>query len=430
MKTKQFLSIFFLILLSAFSSKAFENDPQSICLRPGTNELYIGGEFNYLMVIDASTGASIRQLSIPKEALAVAFNKNADKLIITESNKVHWLDPATGEILQSMDLDDPYVKEGSPYIVSIKSFWDKAVTLHSLEDGSPISTFSFDFEPLHVGFNESFTELIVLGNEADIEEENKLIKQEVQETEGYDVYVKTFVEQQADGKGSRFKVIDIASETTKLDVVIPYTTAKTYSLLISKYAESYYVLGFDIFIKIDAAGSAYPILVSNSGFSYASGCSKDGKTIYSGSMNSLCMYDCSTAKYFEMQMGETDAAYAQEFFITADKVYLLNEDLNVHICSTKGVKSKTVVAEVVSADGFAVYYYNGYVKKEKRDEEAAPINAALKSKGLGTIDLESAIGESKFLVAVFQSKKEALEFVESIDNEVDYSLEVLPYKKN
>lgn len=89
---------------------------------------------------------------------------------------------------------------------------------------------------------------------------------------------------------------------------------------------------------------------------------------------------------------------------------------------------KRLKIENSSAEGFGIYYYNGFTKKEARDAEATIINTALKAHDRETIDLESAIGKSDFLIGIFQTIEEAEAFAKEIDDKgLKYITKVAPY---
>lgn len=428
MKTKNIIYGLLLLLFTGIHANAFENDPQAICLRPGTNELYVGGEFKTVMVIDAETGKSIRQFDIPEISLGFTFTKDGQRLLVADDNHVYYLNPETGEQLQSLEIRGPKLFGNSPYFISLDDFWANEITVYNVENGNPMFKYECPYTPLSVGFNTDNTELIIISREMDIKKENALIQKEVIPVDGYDVYNRKFTEQQKDGKGSAFTVIDIQNNVVKIDATLPYTPSNSFAYLMSKYNDFYYILGFDMMIKIDNEGKAYPIEPKKSGFAYASGNSADGRYIYYGGMNELNVFDCSTGTQFEFGMNEKEAAYAQEFYISPYKLYLLNNDLNVHVCTLKGVRQKTLVIEQISEGGFAVYYYNGFFKKEDRDKEAKIINAALADLGREPIDLEMSTGDSNFLLGVFETKAEADKFQQTIDeNGVQYLSKVAPY---
>lgn len=421
--------ILFSLVLSTTLSFAFDNDPQAIALRPGKNELFIGGEFAQIVVIDATSGEHLRQISIPKKAMELSFTKDGSKLLVSDHSQVLYINPESGEIIQEVNIKGAHLFPNSPYIVSYLWYMNKTVTVYGVEDASPLYSFESPNPVEEAGFNSDFTELMIIGRSMDITGEGKLIQKKVEKRDDYDPFNRQFVGQQDDGKGSSFTVISIPENKIKLDVIIPYSPSSSFDFNVSKYKDDYYVLTFDMLIKINKDGLAFPIELANSSFVYVSGNSPDHKILYFGDMGTLSTFDCSTGAHFTMDMGESDKSYAAAYCATSDKVYALNQAMEVHVTNAKAVKQKTLVAKMKSDSGFAVYYLNGFTKKEARDAEASIINNVLTELDLPTIDLESAIGDSNFLLGVFQSQEEAKAFQQRIDDDgLKYGTKVKVYE--
>lgn len=422
--------ILFSLFLSASISFSFDNDPQAIALRPGTNELFIGGEFSQIIVIDATSGEHVRQISVPEKAMELTFTKDGSKLLVSDDDQVLYINPDNGEVLQTLSIRGAHLFPNAPYFVSYLWYMNKTITVYDVEDASPLYSFESPNEIESAGFNSDFTELLIFGRSMDISSESKLIHKKVEKREDYDPFNQTLVEQQNDGKGSGFTVISIPENKIKLDVILPYTPSSSFAFNLSKYQEDYFAIGFDLLIKITKDGLAFPIELANSSFVYAAGNSPDQKIIYFGAMGDLNTYDCSTGAHFKMDMGEAESSYAAAYCTTSDKVYALNQALQVHVTNAKAVKQKTLEAKMKSDSGFGVYYTNGFAKKEARDKEASIINNVLAELGLPQIDLESSIGDSNFLLGVFQSQEEAEAFQQRIDDDgLQYITKVKVYEE-
>lgn len=407
-----------LVLVVSFYSSllfAFDNDPQAIALRPGKNELFIGGEFSQIVVIDATSGEHLRQISVPEKAMELSFTKDGSKLLVSDDDRVLYINPDNGEVLQTLSIRGAHLFQNAPYFVSYLWYMNKTITVYDVEDASPLYSFESPNEIEYTGFNSDFTELMIFGRSMDISGEGKLVQQKVEERDDYDPFNKALVEQQSDGKGSGFTVISIPENKIKLNVIVPYTPSSSFAFNLTQYKDDYYAIGFEMLIKINKDGLAFPIELANSSFVYAAGNSPDQKIIYFGAMGDLNTYDCSTGTHFKMDMGEAESSYAADYYTTNDKVYALNQALQVHVTNAKAVKQKTLEARMKSDSGFGVYYYNGFTKKEARDKEASIINNVLAELGLPQIDLESSIGDSNFLLGVFQSQEEAEAFQQRID---------------
>lgn len=391
--------------------------------------MFIGGEFAQIVVIDATSGEHLRQISIPNKAMELSFTKDGSKLLVSDHSQVLYINPESGEIVQEVNVKGARLFQNSPYFISYLWYMNKTITVYDAEDASPLYAFESPHEIEHVGFNSDFTELIVVGRSMDISGENKLIQKKVEKREDYDPFNQQFVGQQDDGKGAGFTVISIPENKIKLDVILPYSPSSSFAFNVSKYKDDYYVLTFDMLLKITKDGLAFPIELANSSFVYASGSSPDHKILYFGDMGTLSTFDCSTGAHFTMDMGESDKSYAAAYCATSDKVYALNQAMEVHVTNAKAVKQKTLVAKMKSDNGSAVYYLNGFTKKEARDAEASIINNVLTELDLPTIDLESAIGDSNFLLGVFQSQEEAKAFQQSIDDDgLKYGTKVKVYE--
>jgi hypothetical protein len=424
---KTILSI--LLLLSSFSLFSFDNDPQAIALRPGSNELFIGGEFNTIIVLDATSGSNIRQIEVPEKAMEISFNADGSILLVSDYNQVLFYNPETGEKLQTVAIEGAHLFPNSPYFINYQWYRNNTLIVYSVEDASPMYSFENKNPIEYASFNADFSELMIVGRAMDISGEGKLLQKKVEKREGFDPFNNELVKQQNDGKGSSFTVISISGNKTLLDVTIPYTASTSFAFSLTKYKDDYYAIGFDMFIKITKEGLAWPIELANSSFAYAAGASPDQKIIYFGAMGKINTYDCSTGTHFEMDLDESDPSYAAAYACTSEKVYALNNNMEVHTTNPKGVKQKTVKVRMTSENGFAVYYYNGFTKKEARDKEALIINNVLAEMGLPAIDLESSTGDSDFLLGVFQSQEEAEAFQRRIDDDgLQYITQVKAYQ--
>lgn len=429
MKTQKLIFSAILALFTFQSANAFDNELTSICHRPGTDELYAGGEFNTIFVVNKMTGVTTRQIKIDTKVLDLQFNQSGSKLIYHDGSKVHMLNPETGEELYSFKASGIQLFENSPYMVDADWIFTGAVTVYSTEDGSPIFDIKPDFKVLKVGLNEKRDQLIIVGREMEIKNEKGLVQEKVELEEGYNVYNKAYVNQQEDEKGMGFLVIDLTTKAQILNVILPYSTSASFGTSISKYKDNYYISGWDVLLRIDATGKAFPISSDKATFAYATNVAGSGQYILVTSTKDGFIYNCETKAIFGFDAKEdSEFSYSKDISYNGEEVYLLAADYTIAVMNTKGMVQKRIKIQNNSAEGFGIYYYNGFTKKEARDAEAAIINATLSKHGRETIDLESAIGKSDFLVGIFQTVEEAEKFAKEMDdNGLQYITKIAPY---
>ena len=416
-----------LIITASFG---FENDLTSICERPGTDELFVGGEFKTVLVVDKNTGTALRQLKLEDNVLDMQFSPDGKNFITFDGGKVHFFNPETGEETYFFKASGIRLIQNSPYIIEADWIFSKSVKLYSTEDGSQIYSMKPEFSILSAGLSPDFTELIILGKDMDIKKEKSLINVEIEKDEGYNVYNKAYVEQQQDSRGSAFMVVDIQSKTSKIDVEIPYTTSASFAISISKFGSNYYIVGWDIFIKIDNEGKAFPIASDDATFAYAAGTSLDGKQVFVASTEDGFMYNCETENQVKFDASESfESAYSVDFLQVGDLIYMLNKDYSISVLNKKGMVVKRLKIENAtgSGKGFKLLYYNGFTKKEARDKEAAIINGVLKDLEMEPIDLETAIGESDFFLGEFKLQEDAKLMVDMLNaNGLQYLVKIAP----
>ncbi|MEX1003017.1 MAG: hypothetical protein WDZ35_12945 [Crocinitomicaceae bacterium] len=425
MKKYTTLLVFCALFLNVWS---FENDLSSICVHPTSKEIYVGGEFKTIFVLDAKSGTTIRQIKLEHIVKDLQFSPDGKHLIAYDGRVVHFLNPKTNEETYSHKGTNVQLFENAPYYIEADWIFSKSIKVYSTADGSQVMSVKPDFDLLDASFDPEFKELIILGRSMEIKGEKGLITTEVEEMEGYNVYNKAYVEQQSDKKGSGFMVVDIASKETKLDVILPYETGKSFGLSISKYKEDYYLACWDLFLKVDKAGKAYPISIEEATFAYATNHSSDGKLIFVSSTKDGYVFNCETQNIITFDAREkNEFSYTVDFTQHGDDFYMLSKDYTVNVLNEKGMVIKRMKIDNSSENGFGIFYYNGFSKKEDRDKEAAIINEVRKTYGLDPIDLENGIGDSDFLIGTFDTTEAAEKFKSEIKKKgLSYLTKIVP----
>jgi len=415
------------VLLSSVWTLAFEYDLRAICKNPQANELFVGGEFNTILVIDEQTGNEIRRFATTFDCIDLQFSQDGKTLLAAASDYVYLLNPETGEQTAKVKAAGARLFENAPYFIDADWIFTKAVKVYSSNDGSQQFVYTPEYRPLDAGFNADYTELIVLGKEEEIKGEKKLIQTKIEEADGYNVYNKAYVDQQADDKGAGFTVIDMGSKQVKLDVKIPYATAKSYGLSISKFGDNYYVAAWDIFIKIDKAGNAFPLETNEATFAYAVNSTFDSKHIVVASTRSGYVYDCSSEQFISFDCSDGGGfAYSTDITELNGTTYMLNKDYSICQLNDKGMVKKTIQICNELSGKIAVYYRNGYSKKEDRDKEAAIINNLLTAKGQTAVDLENQSSDY-VQIGIFENVRIAQEYVKALDDAgLNYAVSIAP----
>ncbi len=400
-----------LISLSFSITFAFDNDLTSICMRPNSEEMYVGGEFKTIFVINKKTGEEIRRLTLETKTLDLQFSQDGKNLIVFDGNKVMFLNPETGEQTYFVKGSTVRLFENAPYFIDADWIFTQSVIVYSTEDGSQVFKYKPEFKTLDAGFSPDFKELIILGRSMDIKGEKGLVQTKVEEAERYNVYNKAYLEQQNDKKGSGFEVIDMTSKQSKLKVEIPYETAKSFGLSISKYKENYFISCWDMLLKIDSDGKAFPIECDDASFAYATNSIANASKIVVSSTKKGIVYNCENGSFVTFDARDNNEfAYSTDITFDNDLVYMLNKDFTISILNEKAMVVNRYKIDNSTGKGFGVYYYNGYNKKEARDKEAAIINEALSNYDLPAIDLEQHIGSGDVLIGTFETIEKAEEF--------------------
>ncbi|HLP11781.1 MAG TPA: hypothetical protein VK177_07570 [Flavobacteriales bacterium] len=427
-----------IVILSAFligitnDSYAFKGDLTQLVKRPGKNELYVCGEFKTVFVLDAKTGETIRTFSVDEAGItSLQFTPDGSILLAANYNTVHLLDPNTGSKLKSIKGANFILSQAGKYIINMDR-WGKKVQLLNSSDGTIINTIACDFEPVYASLSPESDKLYIMGNAQEIKNEKSLLTQEVKAVAGYNTYNKAFMDQQADKKGAAFLEVDVNSFKAKPVVMIPYTPGmSTFGKLISAYNTNIYIMSFEMFIKVDKSGKAYPMETDLSNFAYAAENTSTGRYIVNASGLKGFIYDCETNKYASYNAADfMSSVYAMDICTSNDTIYLLGSDYTILTMDTKGnVYKKFRLSNPGEGIKFGTYYTNGYTTKELRDKEALIVNTLLKEKSLPEIDLETSLsnGDKEPLIGAFSTYEEASDFVKELkERKLNYVVKIYP----
>ena len=407
---KKILSLAILIV-ALTTTFAFENDLTSVCIRPGTDEMFVGGEFKTIFVINKTTGAEVRRLSVEKRVLDMQCSQDGKTLLVYDGQQVMLLNPETGEQTYSLKGSRIRLFENAPYFIDSDLNYSGSVVVYSTVDGSQVFKYTPTFKPLDASFDADFKELIILGSSMEIKGEKNLITTKIEEGEGYNVYNKAYVEQQNDKKGSGFEVIDMTTKKSIINVEIPYKTAKSFGLSVSKYKDNYYISCWDMLLKISKEGMASPISSREATFAYATNALQRGKNILVSSTKKGYVFDCESEQFISFDARENNEfAYSTDITFDESLVYMLNKDFTISVLNEKSMVVNNFKIDNSNGKGFGIYYYNGFTKKEARDKEAAIINSVRETYQMEPIDLEAHIGDDNLLIGTFDTIEAAEKF--------------------
>ena len=412
------------------SASAFEYDITTICKHPNQPLLYIGGTFNTILIVNESDGTPKNQIDIDYHVEEMEFTFDGSELMVFDGSTVHFLNPETGEQNRYFSAEDVHFYEGAPYFTDV-SWMDNQVKVYSAKDGSLIGTINTEFPPLDAGFNADFSELIILGLDREIEKEKSLITEEVEEIDGYNCFNSAYLKQQKDGRGSDLLVYEISSMTQKMAAVLPYKTSNNFDLTITGFGGNYYIGCWDMLIRVDSDGKAYPIQPEEGSFTYASSASADGKWMVTASSSNGTIVNCETGKYQHFDVKTKFAAPTNaDITISGDDIYMISDDYSITKMNTLGQASRNYRLSKTMGAGYGVYYYNGKNAGAERDSENEIINKALAARSMESIDLNEA-GSSRYVqIGTFETLESAEQFMDELgDAGLNYTTVYAPVKK-
>jgi hypothetical protein len=326
MKNRKIKSVIFLLAISiSFQLNAFNGDLRTIIKRPNKNELFVAGEFKTMFVIDSKTGKTKRTFLTKKGAVKLAFNKGGDFLLADNGGSVQFLDPENGELKKTISGNSFCLFNNGSYIISIDSY-GKKVNVYSSLDGTLLFTQVCEFQPNFVMLDAEEKELRVFSKKEEIKNEAKLIAKKSIKTEGYNVFNKTYVEDEVDEKGLQFFTVTLSSKTISKNQTLPYSPSRGgFGSAFSSYKDLFHLLTWDSFYKMDKSGNMTPIEYKEAGFSYSATSSKDGKYMIQVGNKKGFVYNCETEKFspFEFE-GAFFKPYSADVNMENDTVYLLS----------------------------------------------------------------------------------------------------------
>ncbi|MDX2171513.1 MAG: hypothetical protein SFY56_00235 [Bacteroidota bacterium] len=422
-----------IILFCCISSglKAFENDLRTISKRPNSNELFVGGEFKTVFVLNAVSGETIRTFTVQGGVEDMVFNPEGNVLISKFSTKLSFINPQTGSVIKTFDERSGkfFLFERSNYVVFVDRYNTKKTKLLSSKDGSLIKEFSCDFEPDFSAISNNDQQMIIFSKEIELKKEKSLLTTEVKPISGYNVYNTAFIRQQSDGKGISYVTVDLKDMALSKTKQIPYSPKDgSYSFNVSWFDGNVFILDYETFIKIDSKDKVYPIELDKAGFSYACASSKDGRYIIQSSTKEGYIYDCKENKSISYNVkGKSQFTYSADICNDNDTLIILAKDYTIVWMNTSGNIIRDYKINRGSNIKFGVYYTNGFNKKELRDKEAAIINKELKALGLPEVDLEKNAGNYNLLIATLDSEDKSNNLQSALKNSgLQYITKIAP----
>lgn len=420
----------FAFVFCANVSYGFEFDITTLCKHPTKDLLFVGGIFNTVLVVDSKTGATHYQLDLDYHVEDMELTQNGMELMIFDGKKVHFIDAETGAESRSFGAMSVRFFERAPYFTDF-SWMQNTLKIYSTVDGELVGKIQFDATISDTGFSPDFSELLVLSRDHAIENESSLIVEKVEEVEGYSSFNRAFLKQQADGKGSTFSVYSVPTMEPKLSITLPYYTDNNFDLTLSKFGNEYYLSCWDMLIRVNAEGQAFPLQPDEASFTMTSGVSLDGKHLILASSENGTLFDCEKKQSLHFDNSEEFMPpRTRDVTFTPENIYFISNDYTL---ITMNYLGQSVLRKRVqeTPGGVGVYYYNGKEAGEGRDEEAAIINDALTENNQPTVNLNDFDHRKYVLLGSFKSFKEADEFTSLLkDNKLFHFTYLAPLKKD
>lgn len=431
MKTLKHLVPAFLSLFLCFKLGAFEHDLSSICKHPSEEILYISGEFNTILIVNANDGSVIDQIDTDYPVLAMQFAPNGQLLVHGDDQKIHFVNPKTGEESKAVFGSDFELFEEGPYFLDV-SWMDNAVIVYDANDGHIVKTIKPDFEPLAAGMNPDNSEVLILGREREIEKEKSLIGEKLEDDGGYNPFRNAYIDQQSDNSGSDFAVYNLNEGEFTSQFVLPYSTHDNYDLTIGAYGSEYMLGCWDMMIRIASDGKTTPVVPAESNFTYSSTISGDGKIMFLANSENGCIYNAETGELGNFNVAQDFMApTTMDITYANNKMYLLSENYTVIQLNLAGAEQSRFQVNKGLSNGFGVYYYNGNSAGEERDSEEAIINKVRGEYSWDRIDLNSVEESEYLLIGSFETLQEVYDFNEKLDeNDLDYKVDFSPLPKS
>ncbi|HOZ30839.1 MAG TPA: hypothetical protein PLL66_07965 [Bacteroidales bacterium] len=425
------ISILVFLTIAQFSF-AFDFELSSAVMRPGTNEVFVGGTFNTIIVFDISKGETLRCFKIDKGIKDLQFDKKGKILLAASSSAVFLIDPDNGNIKSIINGNDFQLFTESPYFVDMKKYGDTKVLIFEAETGKKLKEIRVGFQPKTCGFNSEFNTLYVVSSKNNIspEDEKKHLMAKIEKSDFYNCYNQAYTAKQEDNSGAYIYVHDIENDIEISNIICPFDFTGTFAFVITPTENDIYISDWDMFLKIDENNITTAIECNRAAFAYANHNTADYDNIVIASTKSGNIFNITENKWFEFNLRENnELVYTADIFSTEDRIWLLSKDYTLISMNYNGEKDKEFKINYAGEKGFSVYYHNGYSKKEDRDKEAEIINNQLNILSLPSIDLEQFIGKSDVILATFSTVTEAEEFIKILkNNKLNYITRIAPAK--
>ncbi|MEM7038646.1 MAG: WD40 repeat domain-containing protein, partial [Bacteroidota bacterium] len=367
---KRSLIMMFLLLGTFLNVHAFENDLTAICQHPETGELFVGGEFKTIFVLDSETSELKRQFSFDPGVDDMSFSSDGKSLLISRSLKCYLVDPENGKVIKSVKGDFQLFDRG-PYAANV-DWMGKRIQLFDVNTLKLVAEEAFDMAPGVIGFRPDFKEMAIISRSREIKKEKNLLTEKVEEASGYNIYNDAYVEEQNDKKGADFLIWNLETNAVKQVAVLPYTFNKTFGMCLGWAKDSYYAAHWDKLVRIDKEGRCFPIETNLATFAYCANVGPEGHTILVASAKRGFLFYPEKSTFRSFDQSETgELPYSRDAFFAQDFIYLLSRDFSILKLDYEGNVEKELVIEQASENGFGLYYYNGFRRKEDRDKEAA-----------------------------------------------------------
>ncbi len=408
---------------------AFEYELNSIVKHPTKNELYIGGEFKTIIVMDSEKGTLIKGIptSFDVKKLTVASNGN---ILISNYQQLAIYNPETGTTTSFNGSGDIHTFNNSAYFLDVSSYYKK-IKIYNVGDQTLYSEIELTNSPRMLSYSPITKQLYLFSDQIDIKNEKSLIVKEVVKSDGYNTYNGAYVSQQSDGKGQIYQIYDVAGKKIINQTELPYFMSSSFSKTISPVKNDLYVLYWDGFVKISNQKNCTPIETDLATYAYATGSTSNGSHFICSSMKDGFIYDTQSgvAKSFDLAIDYSDRAYTSDIFFDGELAYILTADYNVYKMDLSGNKkmSFNFAQNGTSGISYQVLYYNGYSQKTDQDKEVSAINSALKTKGLPGISLEGLSGY--VLVTGFGDIASAKNFIAGMKDKTTYGFKINPVSK-
>lgn len=421
-------------ILIAASLFAFDNELSCMAIKPGTNELYVGGTFTSIFVVDIKTGETLKSITTEQGINDMQFSPDGKYLIGATSNKVYFIDTESGKNFKVISGTSFQLFDNSPYFADNAWYGDIGTKVYDSNTGEIIKEFALDFKPEACGFNEDFSEIIIVSQEIEIKssEERKFLKNDITKVDGYNVYNSAYIKQKEDGKGSTILTFNMKDGKHISSFTSPFSYSGAFGISIFKAKKDIFIAAWDVLVSIDRKGVSTAIECEDASFAYAANHTYDGRYMCVSSTKDGYLFDLiegKSFKSFDLREG-SEFAYSCDIISFDNKIFVLGKDYTISSLDYDDELKVIYKIDRGNENGFGVYYYNGFTKKEARDKEEAIINSALEAYKMDKIDLETDLGKSDFQIATFKTVEEAKTFIDILDdNGLQYIVKIAPIEE-